>query len=516
MGNPGAIPLEGDATNPLRTIRVVAHHQAEPSPGQLADVERLAESLRRERPELEIEEEFRPLIPATLGDGPTLHLDDLSEIPMLDYDGGVLFMQERARLRAGQGDLVAYSAPPVAGFEAYACDQLGLGSVEWLNPPPPRSHPLRLAYACWEDRSTRRRLVHMLRRGELTYLHPHMGTSSVWVLAVLLHRASRRPVKVIAPPPGVARWANHKLAFAETVTRLFGPAWRPRTEAAANYATLAHHVAALAAASRVLGFKLPDSAGGGGNVVLDATPFRHMPLRAIRTELKERLRPLRWTGRDRLLVGSWEADVLGAPSAQLWIPPAGQGPPVVEGLFEQILTDREGHFQGCTKANLPEALAREMATRSWLLAALFQRLGYVGRCSFDLILVGAELASARLEFLECNGRWGGTSGPMTLMNRLFGTWTSQPYATLECHFPGLDRLQFIDLLEGLGPELYDRRTGRGEILLYNPGRLVSRSGIQYLALGPTWEEAARRARIEVPERLRQVVAERGDAPPNRS
>jgi hypothetical protein len=496
----------------MSTIPVIAQHRVEPTPGQLADVERLAEELRRERPELGLKEEFRPLLPGVLGDAPTLHLDDLSEIPMLDRDGSVLFMQERACLRAGEGDLMACSASPVIGLESYARDRLGLGSVEWLNPPPLRSNPHRLAYACWEDRATRRRLVHWLRRGELTYLHPHMGTSSVWVLAALLHRASRRPVKVIAPPPGVARWANHKESFAEAVTRLFGPAWRPRSAAAANYATLSHWVAALAAGSRVLVLKLPDSAGGRGNVVLDAAPFRRMSLRAIRKELEERLRPLRWAGRDRLLVESWETDVVSTPSAQLWIPPVGQGPPVVEGLFDQILVGCEGIFKGCTKANLPESLAREMATRSWLLAALFQRLGYVGRCSFDLLLVGDGPASARLEFIECNGRWGGTSGPMTLMNRLFGNWTAQPFAALKCHLPGLDRLRFIDLLEGLGPDLYDQRTGRGWIIFYNPSQLVSQSGIQYLTLGPTWDEAARRANVEVPERLRWLVEERVGAP----
>ena len=73
-----------------------------------------------------------------------------------------------------------------------------------------------------------------------------------------------------------------------------------------------------------------------------------------------------------------------------------------------------------------------MVTRSWLLAVLFQRLGYVGRCSFDLLVVGESLATARAEFLECNGRWGGTSGPMMLMNRLFGDWATRPYATMEC------------------------------------------------------------------------------------
>src|ERR1700694_2862734 len=66
----------------MATIPIVAQHRAEPTSGQLADVDRLTEELRRERPELGLHEEFRPLLPRVLEDAPTLHLDDLSEIPM--------------------------------------------------------------------------------------------------------------------------------------------------------------------------------------------------------------------------------------------------------------------------------------------------------------------------------------------------------------------------------------------------------------------------------------------------
>ena len=130
----------------------------------------------------------------------------------------------------------------------------------------------------------------------------------------------------------------------------------PRTEVAGNYAILAHRVAALAADSEALGFKLPDSSGGRGNVVLDAAPFRRMPLRAIRKELQERLRPLHWGRHQQILVSYWETNVLCAPSVQLWIAPLGQGPPVVEGLFQQTLVGREGIFRGCTRASLPEVV----------------------------------------------------------------------------------------------------------------------------------------------------------------
>jgi hypothetical protein len=488
-------------------IPVVAHHEASPAPDQLDDVERLAAELACDRPELAVGKHLRALLPESLEDAPAIHFDDLSGIPMRDI-AGELYMEERARLRAGAGDIVACSMPAVEGFEPYARDALGLGAVEWLRPPPPRGNPLRLAAACWADRTTRHRLVHAVKRNELTYLHPHMGCPSTWAFAALLHGASRRPLKLIGPPPGLWRWVNDKVDFAATVARLFGTRWRPRTEAAANLTMLARHVAALAPHARALVIKLPCSAGGEGNLVLDTASFRHVSLRAIYERLKWRLRTLRWDGRDPLLVGSWETRVLGSPSVQTWIPPAGQGPPVVEGLFDQILDGREGLFLGCTRAELPGPLAREMTTRAWLLARLFQKLGYIGRCSFDLLLVGERLETARPEFIECNGRWGGTSCPMMLLNRLFGAWSAQPFATREVHLPGLHRLRFTDLLDHFGPDLYDRRTGLGWLILHSPGQLAMRSGIQYVARGSTWDEAAQRAGVDVPERLRQCVDNR--------
>ena len=142
-------------------------------------------------------------------------------------------------------------------------------------------------------------------------------------------------------------------------------------------------------------------------MVIDATLLRGKSLLAICKMLKHLIRPLCWDRRNPLLVGCWETDVIGTPSVQLWIPPRLQGPPMVEGIFAQVLVNCEGTFQGSCKADLPGPLGQEIVTRSWLLAELFQRLGYVGRCSFDLILVGDDLGSCRLEFIECNGRWGG-------------------------------------------------------------------------------------------------------------
>jgi hypothetical protein len=205
------------------------------------------------------------------------------------------------------------------------------------------------------------------------------------------------------------------------------------------------------------------------------------------------------------LVDAWETNVLCAPSSQLWIPVAADGLPIVEGAFAQFL-DQEGTvFVGAARAELPADLTREFVTCSWLLARLFQELGYVGRCSFDAILVGESLHCCRLEFVECNGRWGGTSLPMTLMNRIFGDWQAKPYAARVLRIEGLSRVAFDQLLQLLGPVLYDRRSGAGRLILTTPGRVQHQSAVSVLGLGSNRQDAIHYVDHSVPVLLRQAV-----------
>jgi hypothetical protein len=471
----------------MKNCPIVEHIQPTPSAADVTSVERLAASIVRERPSLAISEDLRTLVPRRLNDAPALHLDDLSEIPHIDPGIDVRFYQERARLRAGNGDVVATSIPVAGGYESYCRDKLGLGAVEWLRPRP-ANNPLKVGEACWKDERTRSYLIAKVRDG-LRYLHPHMGTLGVWELAALLRDASKCPVHVIAPPPQLCEWANDKVAFAEVVSRLFGSEFIPRTTSACNFAILAERVRDLANSYPAIGVKLPNSAGGDGTVVLEGKSFMGLSLSDVRNKLKEIVSGLDWNGDCHLLVNSWETEVACSPSSQLWIPPLEEGEPIVEGIFTQIVEGLTGMFVGSAPATLPTDVTQEIATRSWMLGRLFQRLGYVGRCSFDLILVGASLSSARLEFIECNGRWGGTSAPMTLMNRLFGDWATQPYVTRTCKVAGLGRMPFAQLLDILGEQLFDRTKGSGNIVLYIPERLAACQAINVIGLGQDLTQA---------------------------
>jgi hypothetical protein len=431
----------------------------------------------------------------------------LSEISTTTDVRKTVFIQDRARLRAGDGDLVVSCSPSVDGYEDYCREFLELGTPDWIRPAALKN-PLLIAQACWEDRHVRRELKRRFRSNELQYFHPHMGTFAVWELAALVHEFSRCPVHVIAPPPAITAWANDKIAFADTVSRLLGPQYVPETTSAASLSKLARVVEEFAQRSKVIGLKLPNSSSGDSNLVLESSRYRERSLDSISRELKQLLQTVRWDGDKSVLIGRWETDVLCTPSAQLWIPPIADGPPVVEGLFVQEIEGPKATFVGAVAADLPTSLNEEIASRSWLIGYLFQRLGYVGRCSFDTILVGSDVNDCRLEFVECNGRWGGTSLPMTLMNRLTGDWMNQPYVTRTVYCPNLDRLTFAELLDELGEDLYRRATAEGRLILFAPGRLSSQSGLSVIGLGKTHQHAVRYVQEELPRRLAEIVSQR--------
>jgi hypothetical protein len=468
-------------------VPIVKHLDSRPAASVADRIESVACDLEHEHAALTVAGTLRPLVSDHLEPGPALHIDDLAGVPYLDPGVDKSFLQERARLRADDIDIVVTCLAPSATWETYY-RHLGLGAPTWLCADAADGTEA-VARAAWEDRAVRRELCRAIRRDELRFVHPHMGSTAAWQLADLLRRSTRRKLSVIAPPPGLARLVNDKLVFADIVRRLLGAHFVPPTRQASNFAHLSRLVLEFAPHVKTIVVKLPDSMAAGGTVIVDAAALRDMSLAGVHAELVRRFEGLAWEGSSPLLVGCWETDVHSSPSAQLWIPPRDDGPPVIEGVFEQLLRGAEAEFFGSRAADLPAHVLAQIGEAVAGLGLLFQRLGYVGRCSFDMLLVGPTLASARLEFVECNGRWGGTSLPMTLMNRLFGDWAKQPYVATTIAYPGLDRLTLGQILEAFAPHVYDARTGAGRLIFYSGIRLREGAAVNVLTLGSTVAKA---------------------------
>ncbi len=177
--------------------------------------------------------------------------------------------------------------------------------------------------------------------------------------------------------------------------------------------------------------------------------------------------------------------MLGSPSVQLWIPAIEDGPPIVEGLFEQILEGKEGAFVGSIPAGLPEKWRCRLAEDAMRLASALQLLGYFGRCSLDALLVGETFDSAALHWIECNGRWGGVSIPLTVVNRLTGGGAKAKFVVVQRTEDRWPPRAFADALQALDAVMF--RPGKNEngIILLSPVEIEEGRGVQMLACADT-------------------------------
>nr|PZN89924.1 MAG: hypothetical protein DIU52_10635 [bacterium] len=478
----------GSVRHPLGgRLPVIEHVPVRLDPSELEEVDRLAARIRAEVPGIAAASMFGDRVRAGFGAGPSLFVHDLSPVQLagrwtpspLEYRGFML---------AGEGDFVALWMPRNPAFEAYCRDVLGLGAVEVLRPAA-KVRRGALAARVIQDGGLLTRLADVARRRGGLNVQPYIGSGAVWALAGAIGEQAGVTVHVVAPPPGVTRRVNDKTWFARQAAELLGERALPDTTVAHSMAALAARVRRLAHDHDRIAIKLPSAAGGEGNAVLDAACVRDLPLAAVRETLRGLLRRLGWPRPFPLLVSVWESPVCTTPSVQLWIPHAAEGLPVVEGVFEQQVCGPTGVFTGAVPADLPEHTAIRIAREAVLLAALFQRLGYFGRCSFDAILVGADPATAELHWIECNGRWGGTSIPMTLVNRLTGDWAETPFAVVAPEQPGPPA--FDEALERMGDRLFSAGRRRGVVFL-SPGDGTGR-GLAFLALAPTAAAACRDA-----------------------
>ncbi|NNK61579.1 MAG: hypothetical protein HKO98_00090 [Gemmatimonadetes bacterium] len=473
---------------------IIGRFACSPSPGERAEIEALAAEIRRADPGLDATEVFGAGVTTGLADWPTLHIHTVDK----PLQGGSPVMREHRALLLARDDDMAVIARPSSDFVRYCRDDLGLGRVEVLVPSSWR-HRGRLAVRVLQDETLCRRVARLAGIAGGLNVVPYQATGGVWALASRTHRLAGVPVHVGAPPPKLAAAVNNKIWFSTWVARLLGNRALPPTTSASSWAHLADRVRRLAHRNGRVGIKLPSAAGSAGNLVLDSKEIlAFTSLRDLRAHLRELFLGLGWTEPFPTLVSVWEDSVLRSPSLQGWIPHPDEGPPILEGVFDQSVTGPTGRFVGCAPTSLPKDVQDRIAAEGARILLLFQHLGWYGRCSLDTILIGDAFDSADLHWVECNGRWGGTSIPMTLVNRLTGNWAHRPFVTVGGLFPEGGQ-HFGELLRDARSRLFDRDVGRGLVLL-SPGPRETGTGFMALWIGGSIEEA----RVELARYLNDV------------
>ena len=429
---------------------------------------------------------------------PRLVLDDVSEIPFLDGISAVEFYQLRARLRAGDGDIYVATCPAIAGYEAYNTSHLQIGAPRFLHTPPGRYAPIAISRACTLPENLKELALFGRRAGGMT-VHPYMGNTEAWELAAKLSEAADIPVDVLAPPPPVTWFANNKWhvsRFADTI--LSARLGRPPTvpwQAASDPESLAKALLSLAHIHDRVAIKMTRCASAMGNALFAAEEVRRLAdTGGLIDAVNEVLKAKQWDGEEHVLAVAW-LDAEASPSTQLWIPPVGAGPPRVEGVYEQLLIGPEKVFEGSVPSRLGPAMDTWLSEASLHISAGFQALGYVGRCSFDFIV-----SDGSAYLVECNGRWGGTSIPMHLMDRLFPR-KRPAYRARDVVAPAFAGRDLTALLDALGPSLYHHGRGEGRFIVYNVGCLQSAGKFDAIAIGEDVEDATAALEVELVERL---------------
>ncbi len=430
---------------------------------------------------------------------PTLYLDDVSAIPFLIGVSGVEEYQHRARVRASDGDLFASVTQPLAAYEAYCQDRLGLGHPESIVADVV-TEAIAVTRACLTGHAFQRIVERAAPNG--LAIHPYMSIEPVWELAARVRSETGKVCTVIGPPPPITELANDKALFSEAVRAVLGPDWLVDTRITSDPKAMARHLVNLAETHELVALKRARCASGMGNQIFAAQTLGNKSGADVEADVLAFLERTEWDQRETVLAVGWEETTI-TPSTQLWLPPTELGPPELQGVYEQILSAGTSIFLGSRPSTLPRALNQRIGEASLALAAGFQALGYVGRCSFDLLVVGDPHGECRVRFVECNGRWGGTSIPMHLVDRLMEEKGSPrlPYRAQDFVHPDLVGVDFSDILARVGDALYDPASGRGRYIFYNVGPLAGSGKLDVIAIEPTQEDAEKALEEELPALL---------------
>ncbi|MHA1566819.1 MAG: hypothetical protein ACTSX7_16030 [Alphaproteobacteria bacterium] len=460
----------------MASLPFIAEYPSTLSTAERERLDQLARRLSAEEPALRRTDFFGPTVQPGLGDGPKLLFEDHGEVHLFSDAGGDTSLKCRPLLLAGDNDVVIIEGERFHAFEAYCRDVLGLGEARVLSiPNTGREIRAPMPLRCAEHPQILPAIANLARESGEINIVPYIGTGSVWRLAQAVAAASGVTVNVAAPPPRLCRRVNDKLWFAQRVAEVLGRAALPATRTAFGPAALTAQVAAIAQRYDRVVVKVPDSAGSLGNFVLDAIQLRPLAPHDLRNMLLDQLRQRGAAGVFPLMVSVWDAPVVSSPSVQIWIPQAREGLPIIEGIFEQIITGPSAEFVGARPSTAPSRVLERIAREASKLAYLLQSLGYFGRCSFDSVLVGDDLDDAELHWLECNGRWGGVSVPMTLVNRLTGRWMRHPFVVVQRTGLSLAPHTFEWAVEALADRLLTPGSDVGVVFL-SPGYVVRGEG----------------------------------------
>jgi hypothetical protein len=471
------------------TVPIVEQIQAETTEWERARLKSLAQACLAEQRHLSTIAHFGPRVGCGLEAGPALLIEDRSEVTLAaspeDWQ-----LEYRLALLAGGNDMLVISGQRCFAYESHLSRLLGFEGLDVLiaeNPRPPQSYPM--PRRCAEQGELLRHITEVACEAGRLAIVPGSATGHIWNLARTIAQATGVRIFVAAPPPLLSRQVNNKLWFAERVKDVFGEGALPRSHSAFGPAVLAARVRDLSRQQQRVVIKLPDSAGSAGNLVLASEPLRHARLPELRHRLMRLLKSFGPNWQFPLQIEVWDSPVLSSPSVHTWIPRPDEGAPIVEGVFEQIVEGESGEFVGATRAQLPAPWRERLGHQATSLAILFQELGYFGRCSFDAVIAGDDYDTGTLHWIECNGRWGGVSLPMTFANRLGAAVAESEIVIVQRTTLEVPARPFGEVLALLADILFTPGRSTQGIIPLTPAGFERGTGVHFMAVAPSLDDA---------------------------
>lgn len=440
----------------------------------------IAERLAADEPALLGSLDFGPFVRQGTGAGPSLLIGDQSEIGFL-RSAPQTHLDYRMSHLARSNDIVLVRRRDTR-FEDYLAGHLGLTNLTFLEIP--RSDILPVSKLALASSALIDRLAAAASRNNGLTLKSYLTTGNIWRLAQAIGGAAQKVVHVCGPSPRVTTRSNDKLWFSQLACSVLGRDATPPTMSAYGPAAAAALVSHISKKAAQVVVKVPDSAGSAGNVRVSSALLSAKTLTEIRDFLLGRLHAIGWRDNYPVLVGVWDDNVVCTPSTQLWIPRPDEGKPIVEGVFEQTVRGEISAFAGAARASLPDSILHRLYGESEQIAAVLQQIGYYGRCSFDAVLFAGQDGRDKIHWIECNGRWGGVSIPMTAAVGLGNLQSLKGLLIVQEELNG-KRIGTNELLNRLDDLLYRHASPSNGIILLSPPPARQGTLVNYMVVADT-------------------------------
>ena len=446
----------------------------------MKDCATIAERLVADEPALLGSLDFGPFVRQGTGPGPSVLIGDQSEISLLRSALETHLDYRMSHLARSNDIVLVRRRDP--DFETYLARHLGLENLTFLELP--RSDILAVSKQALASSALIDRLAGTASRNGGLTLKSYLTTGNIWRLAQAIGGAAQQVVHVCGPSPRVTTRTNDKLWFSQLACSVLGRDATPPTMSAYGPAAAAALVSHISKRAAQVVVKVPDSAGSAGNVRVSSALLSAKTLTEIREFLLGRLHATGWQDNYPVLVGVWDDNVACTPSAQLWIPRPDEGKPIVEGVFEQTVMGEIAAFAGAARTSLPDSILRRIHGDAKQIAAVLQHIGYYGRCSFDAVICTGKDGRDKIHWIECNGRWGGVSIPMTAAAALGSLRSFKGLLVVQEKLNG-KWIATNELLKRLDDLLYRHASPSNGVILLSPPTATRGTVVNYMVVADT-------------------------------